>query len=126
MVIGNVVLALVLGVLFAALIGVVFGVRSGAAGFLMLFLLFFLFAWAGGLWIGPLGPAFLGVYWLPGLVVTLLIFLLIGALSYHRPVSTREAQAEIEARQAAEKIFGTLIWLVILGLMIAIVVAYLR
>ncbi|HKJ86767.1 MAG TPA: hypothetical protein VKA06_11860 [Spirochaetia bacterium] len=125
MVIGDVVLALVLGVLFAALIGAVFGVRGGTAGFLMLFLLFFLFAWAGGLWIGPLGPAFLGVYWLPGFVVALLIFLLIGALSYHRPVSTREAQAEIEARQTAEKVFGALIWLVILGLILAIVVAYL-
>ena len=125
MVFAEIVLALLLGVLFALLFGALFGSREGIPGFVMLFLVFFLFAWAGGLWLGPLGPAIIGVYWLPGLVVTLLIFLLIGALAYHRPVSTREARAEIEARRATERVFGILIWILIGALIVAILVAYL-
>jgi hypothetical protein len=121
----DVIFAIALGVLFALLFGSLFGSSERVPGFLMLFLVFFLFAWAGGLWIGPLGPAIVGVYWLPGFVVTLLIFLLIGGISYHRPTSTRETEAEIEARRTTAAAFGILIWILIAALVVAVIVAYL-
>ncbi|MFP4114140.1 MAG: hypothetical protein ACOC2Y_04925 [Spirochaetota bacterium] len=126
MFIGDVLVALLVAVLLAALFGGLFGRRQGAPGFAIVFLLFFLFAWAGGLWIEPYGPPVFGVYWLPGLVVTLLIFLLLAALAERRPPkSTREVKAEIEARQEAVTALGVLFWVLIGGLIVAIVIAYL-
>ena len=126
MLIGNILIALLFAVLFAALFGALFGGREGVPGFLVVFLLLFLFAWAASLWLGPLGPAILGVYWLPGLVVTLLIFLLLAALAERRPPrSTREVKAEIEARDETAFAFGILLWVLIGGLILAIVIAYL-
>ena len=124
MFIGTLLVALVLGLAFAALYGTVFGAREGAPGYLVVFVLLFLFAWAGSLWLAPFGPAILGVYWLPGLVVTLLIFLLLAALAEHRPPRTqREARAEIEARQETETALGIFFWVLIGGLVAAIVIA---
>lgn len=121
----DVLIALVLGVLFALLFGALFNGRDGAPGFLFVFLLFFLFAWAGGAWIGPLGPALFGVYWLPGLIVTLLVFLLIGALASSRPPqTTREAKAELEAAQATQTALGVFFWVLIVGLIVAVVLSY--
>ena len=117
--------AFVLGLLLALLFGALFGDRERIPGFVVVFLLFFLFAWAGSLWIGPYGPAILGVYWLPGLVVTLLIFLLIGAIAERSPRHYREVQAEIEAKQETEKYLGMAFWVLIAALVVAIIIAYL-
>ncbi|MFW5686545.1 MAG: hypothetical protein ACOC0O_07830 [Spirochaetota bacterium] len=126
MLIGTVLIALVFAVVLAALFGALFGGRSGVPGFVLVFVLLFLFAWAAAVWIGPIGPMVLGVYWLPGLVVTLLIFLLLAAFAERRPPrSTREARMEIEARNEIESVFGVLIWVVIGGLVVAILLAYL-
>jgi len=125
MIFADVLLALVFGVLFALLFGALFNGRDGAPGFLFVFLLFFFFAWAGGIWVGPFGPPLFGLYWLPGLIVTLLIFLLIAALASSRPPkSTAEAKAEIEARQTTETVLGLFFWVLIVGLIVAIVLAY--
>jgi hypothetical protein len=126
MFIGDLLIALVFAVVFAALFGALYGGRSGVPGFALVFVLLFLFAWAAAAWIGPTGPAVFGVYWLPGLVVTLLIFLLLAAFAERRPPrSTREARIEIEARNEIERVFGVLIWAVIGGLVVAILLAYL-
>ncbi|MFP4378495.1 MAG: hypothetical protein ACLFP4_15735 [Spirochaetales bacterium] len=123
---GDVIVAILLGVLFAVLFGVSFGRTSGAPGFFFVFLLLFLFAWAGGLWLEPFGPALLGIYWLPGLIVTVLIFLLLAALATSRPPeTTAEAKAELEARQTTAAALGIFFWVLIIGLVVSILVAYL-
>ena len=99
--------------------------RGGEFPALWWHLLFFLFAWSGSLWIGPYGPAILGVYWLPGLVLTLLIFLLLGGIAERSPRHYREVQAEIEAKQEAERFLGIAFWILISALIVAIVIAYL-
>jgi hypothetical protein len=125
-ILADILFALALGVLFALLFGALFNSRDGAPGFLMVFLLFFFFAWAGGAWIGPLGPVILGFSWLPGLIVTVLIFLLIAALASARPPkTTQEAKAELEAAQATTTVLGVFFWVLIVGLIVAIVLSYL-
>ncbi|MBX6316135.1 MAG: hypothetical protein IRY99_24975, partial [Isosphaeraceae bacterium] len=41
-------------------------------GLLVLFTILFLASWAGGTWIGHVGPTLYGVYWLPFLAVGLI------------------------------------------------------
>lgn len=116
--------ALVIAFLFALLFSVLFRRQDTSPGFTFAFVLFFLFAWAGGLWLAPLGPAIFGVYWLPGALLVLLIFLLLGVLVDREPRTRREAQTELEIRQAIGTLFGVFLWLLIVGLVIAIVLGY--
>lgn len=126
MLLGDILLALLSAAVFAALFGALFGARDRMGELVMVFVLLFLFSWAGAAWIGPVGPAILGVYWLPGVVITLLIFLLLVAFAQSRPPrTTREARAELEAVQTAARFFGIAIWILIAGLILAIIIAYL-
>jgi hypothetical protein len=117
--------ALVIGAMFTLLFGALFGRRDGMPGFLLVFGLFFLFAWSGGLWLRPWGPPLWGVYWLPSIVVTLLIFLVFGSFSQRAPRSRREAREQVAASQAATTAVGVLFWVLLFALVISIVVAYL-
>lgn len=89
MLIYDLLLVLILAFLFALLIVPIFGYRNprrvdegaaGAADFLFFFILFVALIWAAGAWIGPVGPVFLGVAWLPFLVIGLVLMLLLFAL----------------------------------------------
>jgi hypothetical protein len=123
---GHILIAFLSALVFTALFGVLFGVRDRIPELVMVFVLLFLFAWAGAAWIGPAGPALLGVYWLPGVVVTVLIFLLLAVFARSGPPrTTREARAELEAVQTAARFFGIAIWILIAGLVLAIIIAYL-
>ena len=116
--------ALVIAFLFAVLFSVLFRGREAAPGFLFAFILFFLFAWAGGLWLGPFGPAVFGVYWLPGIILVVLVFLLLGIFVDPAPRTKQEARAELETRQAIGTLFGVFFWLLIAGLVVAIILGY--
>ncbi len=117
--------ALVIAFLFAMLFGAAFRDSEARPGFLFAFMLFFLFAWAGGLWIGPFGPALFGVYWLPGIALVLLVFLLLGVFVDRAPRTRREARAELETRVAIGTLFGVFFWILVVLLIAAIVVGYL-
>jgi hypothetical protein len=47
----------------------------------LFFLIIFFAAWAGGVWITPVGPVFLGVYWLTFFIVGLVFALLLEGLN---------------------------------------------
>jgi hypothetical protein len=117
------IIALVLTGLFAA------GFRghktvSVLVGF---FVLVLLVTWAGGLWLNPIGYPLYGVNWIAFIVVGLIVALLITALlPPARPPRTRreaEQQARVEAETLA--IFDLFFWILILGLILAIIAAYL-
>ena len=69
-------------------------------------------------------PALFGVYWLPGTVVTLLIFLLIASSTQRTPRTRREARAPLNVRQTAVAAFGFLLWIVVAGLVVTVVLAH--
>lgn len=72
------------------------------------FLLFFLIAWAGGLWIRPFGPTVLGFYWLPGLLLVTLLLLLLISLATDTTPPRKKCRAEITAERAAITAAGVL------------------
>lgn len=125
MILAEVLTALVIGGLFALLFSIVFRATRGFLGFVSVFLLFFLVAWASGLWIRPWGPPLFGVYWLPSIIVTLLLFLLFGAMLPRTPRTRQEAREQIEVKQTAMAAFGFLFWVVLAGLVASVIVGYL-
>ena len=125
-------IVLAFALLFSLLLGAGLGWRhparrDDAGGSLAFaFLILLLSIWAFGAWITPWGPVFYGVPWLSLLLVGLFVTLLILAISApsRRPRRPATAVTPEREEEAAAAVFGTFFWLLLLGLLIAIVVKY--
>lgn len=124
MFIGDFILALFLGLVFAAIFGGTMRPRAGMPGILPVFIVFSLFAWVGGLWLKPFGPPIYGVSWMPGLTLSVLIFLLLAATSRQPPKTGQDVEGNIIAKDAASAV-GVAFWFLIIALVAAIIVGYL-
>ena len=89
--------ALAIAGIVTALFALLLGRRGPWASSPLFFLLIFLAAWAGGVWITPVGPSVWGLYWLPFLVVAVLFALLLAAVT----PPERTPQSRIEAWEQA-------------------------
>ncbi len=109
------------------------GHRERRQGSLSIFLLILLGAWAGGIWLTPLGPPMGRIYWLPFLLGGALIALILIAFSREpQPRSRRETidlLERIEKERALEKIaflsLNLYLKCLVAFLVVAIVVRYL-
>jgi hypothetical protein len=93
-------------------------------------LLVFLAAWAGGIWITPVGPTILGIYWLSVFAVGLIFALVLEGISaFHsrpaRPGSSENRMDEKEEHEI-ESVLGTFFWILLLAFIGAIVLGYLH
>jgi hypothetical protein len=93
--------------------------RGPLRGLFVFFLILFLASWAGQLWISPVGPYYLGVSWVPMIVVPIVIaFILIAAAG---PVDKKANNTDVETSIAAVGIF---FWLLLMILLFSVVVGY--
>lgn len=106
--------------------------RTGPwSGWLWFALVLFLFTWAGGAWVGPYGPTFWGFFWLPFLFFGLIFAFLMAAAVPPRPPRTRreaieQAQAERKAESITTVTLGVFFWILVAGLVMALVLHYLK
>jgi hypothetical protein len=130
------VVELYVALLIALLVSVLFGFalrrRIPRKGFFWFFLILFLATWAGGMWIGPFGPSFRGIFWLPFVLVAVLVGFFLAAIAPRRPPSSRietlEMLEEIEKQRRLEKLtyisFGVFFWVALFALITMIIVRY--
>ncbi|MGC9357561.1 MAG: hypothetical protein ACP5GX_06840 [Anaerolineae bacterium] len=118
--------ALAVALLLTAIFAVLFRTTGPWSSFWIFLAVIFLAAWAGGLWVAPLGPTLLGAYWLPFLLVGLFFALLMAAATpvARAPRTPREAVAEIEAEREAATAFSVFFWILLVGLLIAVILGY--
>jgi small-conductance mechanosensitive channel len=92
------------------------------------FIATFLGAWAGGVWIPPFGPTIFNIHWLPFLLAGVVTGLLLLVASI-RTLSPRDHTKE-EVEFSRKKLSGLFIWtlfvILSVGLIVAIVVGYVR
>lgn len=119
-------IALAIAGLVSAAFTLLFGRRGPWASLPIFFLLIFLAAWAGGVWITPIGPSVVGVYWLPFLVVAVLFaFLLAAVTPPERPPQSRlEAWEQARDMAATALAVETFFWLLLISLVIVILLRY--
>lgn len=127
----NFIFILVFALLLASILALALGWRHPAraetvgASLLFLFVIFFLFIWAGAVWIQPWGPVLYGVPWLSMLLIGLFVALLI--LSLATPKSRDSIRAEAIEDMGEVKVNGTVFsiffWILCVGLLIAVIVA---
>ncbi|HCY86120.1 MAG TPA: hypothetical protein DHV36_13365 [Desulfobacteraceae bacterium] len=113
-----------------ALTGLLEWRRPGENSFLanlgFVFVLLFLFAWAGGVWLTPMGPMMWGGYWVSFLVFPVLVGLVMAMLiPPNRPKNRREQIAQKQRVKAASTALGVFFWLTSLGLVAMILIHYL-
>jgi hypothetical protein len=125
---------LVAALFFGLLLTIIFtgGVRRDLwANFFFFFLVVFLAAWAGGVWIGPVGPPFWGIYWVSFLIVGLFFALILAAsMGPGHPRTQRGSAGRVpepvmgkeESKKAADIFF----WILIGALFLAILAHYAR
>jgi hypothetical protein len=119
-------IALIISVILGGLLGWERPDRPGiGAALVFLFLILFLATWAGGVWITPFGPAAWGVFWLPFLVVGIIIaFLIVALVPSRRPRTRQEAAQQAEEESENASMLGGLFWFFIILLIIAIIAGY--
>ena len=125
-------IALCSALLVSALIGLAMRRKMERTGFFWFFLILFLATWAGGIWIGPLGPSFRGMHWLPYVLVAIAVGFLLAAVAPRRAprgrIETLEMLEEIEQERKLEKLtfisLGLFFWMAIFVLITAIIVRY--
>ncbi|MFW6163994.1 MAG: hypothetical protein ACODAJ_14605, partial [Planctomycetota bacterium] len=101
-------------------------VEAPWAAALFVFLVLFLAAWAGGVWLMPFGPVLWGSRWLPFVLVGLVVALILLAVgsTVHQPGSSAEAVAQARETAVMGTVFGIVFWALMLCLLAAIVVHY--
>ncbi len=117
--------------LFALIIGVVFTLifAVGVAGsrkwdnILGFFAVIFLVGWTASIWVIPYEPLLFGLSWLPILILTLIVSLLLSAIltPYYPKV---EAKMGEEREKVGGTLIGTFFWIVVFILIISIIVGY--
>lgn len=109
--------------------------RGPWGSFWTFFFVVLMIVWAASLWINPSGPIFLGVAWVPLLIVGFLVGLLFIALpkapdvrkpyEQDREISDnpRELSGEDEPTDTAVKVSG-IFWILIVALFLAVILGY--
>ncbi len=121
-------LALVIALVIGAVFVLGFRRERPGPGLLIFLLVLFLLTWAGGVWITPFGPTLWGSFWLPFLLVAIIVALVLSAFpppggerSTVKLVSEQE-QAATETEAAALNVF---FWVLIAILGSVILLGYL-
>jgi amino acid permease len=95
---------------------------------IVFFLVVFLGAWAGGIWITPVGPALLGVYWLSFFAAGLLFALVLEAIAAFtvRPAESQSGhiQEDKKEEREIESALGAFFWVLLVMFVAAIVLGY--
>ena len=83
----------------------------------------FLVTWAGGIWVAPFGPPIGAIYWLPFTLIAVLLATLLAAVV---PPELRTPRDIVTREEELETGLGFFFWILVVGLVVAIVLRYLR
>jgi len=126
MVFAYILFSVVIGVLLTAILLLGLQRKRTWRDFLIFFIVVFLGAWAGGLWVSKVGPSAWGIYWVPFLFTGLIFALLLAATAPPRmPRSLPEQVEQAKQEEKIEREVGWLFWLLIAALAATIIVRYL-
>ena len=92
---------------------------------IMFFLIVFLAAWAGGIWITPVGSTFLGIYWISFFTVGLIFTLFLEAVMAFSSRPPRASNDELRLKEKEMEItLSAFFWILLLALFFAIIIGY--
>lgn len=117
--------ALLVALALTALLALLTERESGLAALIPAFLILFLFPWAGGLWLAPVGPALFGFAWVPILVVAGILFFVLLVASPPRKSRVHREQVRRKRRELrAQQRMRVLVALLLVGGIALIALGY--
>lgn len=132
MILTDLLVAIAVALLVTALFAMFFSTRGQAwpwGSLLMVFVIVVLAAWAGGVWLAGYGPNLLGFSWLPGVAVA--VFFALALAIARAPLGIPGYQTEkirtatSRAEEATASSISLALWIIVVFLLVAIVLAYL-
>lgn len=128
----DLIFSIIVSLVFAGLLFIILKPTAAEEGDTTTLLVFFFLTlllpiWAGGVWLGPIGPAVFGVYALPFIFVGLGIALLLAATAppSRSAASPRGSGGNQTVEDGSLYAFGAFFWVFVLTLLIFIVIGYL-
>jgi hypothetical protein len=119
---------IIIALFITTVFSLVFKNKGPWGTFGVFFAIIFLASWAARLWIAPLGPAIMGVAWVPVFVVGL-VFAIILAAAITPPKNPRKEiiDKQVGATTDEDKTavaFGAFFWLLIIILAVSVIIGY--
>ena len=92
---------------------------------IIFFVIVFLGAWLGGVWITPVGSSVWNVHWLPFFLASLVFALLLLATKTQKNRrQSRQKDKELEKENVTRAALGSFFWVLIILLILGIVIHY--
>jgi hypothetical protein len=117
--------------LFLTVVFIVIGKKAKPGKYVLIFFLVVFFGtWAGGIWLTPIGPVFLGAYWLSFFVVGVIFALVLEGVAVFSTRTTEAeraaARSDVKEEREIESILGIFIWILLAILAGAVILGYIR
>jgi hypothetical protein len=124
----DVLIALLVGILLTLIFTLGFRRRGPWSNILLFFLVVFLGTWTAGIWIPPVGPSLLGVFWLSPLMVGLILALLLAAAFPSAPRRRSREEIDLKPEVPSPVVVAVDVFFIVLLIVFAavILVGYLR
>jgi len=120
----NILFALIMAFVFTMVFAVGLQ-RSGPwSSVLTFFLVIFLAAWAGTLWVSPTGPVIFGVFWVPLILISFVVAVLLATASPRRPPRVETISEVKEQEEVTRRAFDAFFWTLLIGFAIVIILGY--
>jgi len=118
--------AFLMALLFTLIFIVAFHRGGPRSSIVVFFVIVFLAAWAGSLWLSHAGPAFMGIFWVPIVSVAFIFAVLLSAYLPRRPPTQRvETISQVKQEEkSVQRVYDAFFWTLLLGLALAIVLGY--
>jgi hypothetical protein len=127
MIYGEFLIALIIALFFTTVLAVSGKKHRSWRKIVSIFLIMLFASWAGGIWITPVGPAFLGIYWLSYFMVALILVLIMETISaLHAIPSDIDTKETRKKEEALEVLISTSFLILIVVFIVVIVLGYIK
>lgn len=94
---------------------------------MIFFIVLFLSTLGMGLWVRPFGPVIFGFYWMPFLIIALIVALFLAAMTSPPKPPKTAAEVKQQIREEAEKVrtINAFFWVLLVVLALTIISGYL-
>lgn len=125
MILGDFLIAFVIAIFFTTMLGATGQKHRSVKKLIIIFLIILLTSWAGGVWISPVGPAFLGFYWISFFIVALILALVMETIStLHSTPSNIDKKETRKKEEALEILLGVSFLILLIVVIIVIIAGY--
>jgi hypothetical protein len=125
MILGDFLIALIIAMFFTMVLAVSGQKHRSGKKIVAIFLIILFTSWAGGVWISPIGPSFLGIYWISFFIIALIIALVMEIMAVlHATPSNIDKRETYKKEETLEILLGISFITLMIAVIIIIIAGY--